>query len=150
MTTERNDILYKKPRKITNEFLLAYSREYNSLKDQGLFPTEIRDVMVEKLNYSFTTHYDYLRKSRNKGFITDSFEENMAIANEIKRQWFLSLGGRITGEKFSLKDFIKRLLSGSKDKSPEEDEIGTDPDTSNPKVKRINILCRLVKKLLKR
>lgn len=85
---------------ISDEFLLNFSRQYNLLKEEGHFPVQIRDMIMKNIGCTRYTFYKYLKISREKSFITDSYVENMAVATEIKREWLNDNKGNIENKKF--------------------------------------------------
>jgi hypothetical protein len=109
MVTEGVGHQDKRTRGSSDEFLLKFARSYEAWKKNGFYPVEIRDKLAASLEIGNTTYYRYLQIARKKGFINDSYEENMAKANEAKRDWLVSLAGRITGIKFF---FPKRVAKG--------------------------------------
>lgn len=76
----------EKPRVIDEEFLMSFTKRYTDLKDQGFIPVVIREELKKILDCKDTSYYKYLNLARKKGYITDSFEENMAKRRERERK----------------------------------------------------------------
>lgn len=86
---------------IDNEDKLRnFANAYQEWKDKGYYPVEIAEIISAALDIGKTTYYKYLRLARQKGFITDTYEENMQISIEMRRRWLLLHGGKIKGIKF--------------------------------------------------
>lgn len=59
--------------KIINLEDFAY--KYNALKDSGLIPKQIKEILLKEFDCKDTTYYSALRKCRERNFITDSWSE---------------------------------------------------------------------------
>lgn len=108
MKPENKEILTREPRVLNDEFYKALGIEYHSLKAKGKFPKEIREYLAGILGVHPSTYGKYLRIAREKGFITDSYEENMRVARHLTREWLLSEQGVIKGKKFNIVEFAKK------------------------------------------
>jgi hypothetical protein len=69
-------------RVLDDTFLKTFSGRYQQLKDCGMIPIAIAKQMSEECDCGKTTYYYYLRHARAKGFIADSYEENMIARRE--------------------------------------------------------------------
>lgn len=70
---------------ITDDFLKAFAERYTQLKDSNMIPKQIFEQMMEDMNCGKTTYYTYLKRCREAGFITDSFEQTRAEMYKRKR-----------------------------------------------------------------
>ena len=67
---------------------MEFATLYNQLKDKGYPLAIIRNEIMARFNIKKTRYYTYLRASREKGYITDSYEENIAKVYERNRVKF--------------------------------------------------------------
>lgn len=69
-------ITREKGSRITDEFLEAFGKLYHAFKYFGVTPNEICHVFTVILGVSKSSYLTYLRRAREKGFVTDSYEQN--------------------------------------------------------------------------
>ena len=70
-------LLKRENRVIDDSFLITFAQLYNKLKAKGMLPTEITKTVMEMIDCSNSRYYAYLRMARARGFIKDSYDQNM-------------------------------------------------------------------------
>lgn len=68
---------YTKPRIVDEDFLMLFSKNYTALKEKGLIPVAIRDKLMKRFDCKDSSYYRYLKLSREKKYITDTYQENI-------------------------------------------------------------------------
>lgn len=71
-------------RVIDEEFLMNFAKSYNKLKETGLIPVAIREKLLKEFSCGKSRYYYYLSLAREKHYVTDSYEQN--LANRIERE----------------------------------------------------------------
>ncbi len=61
---------------ISNDFLESFGKMYHAFKSFGLCPGDISVIFMKLFDVSDSTVRRYVRKAREKGYITDTYESN--------------------------------------------------------------------------
>ena len=72
----------EKGSEITDEFLESFGKLYHSFKYFGITPTDICMIFTKILNVSKSSYYTYLRLSREKGYVSDTEQQNREELNK--------------------------------------------------------------------
>lgn len=70
---------------LTDDFLQSFGRLYHAFKSVDLCSGDITAVFMRLLDVSDSTVRRYIRKAREKGYITDTYLENRAAMIERQR-----------------------------------------------------------------
>jgi len=68
--TRNQEVLFKSPRCLNNQFYRAFAEEYNKCYTSGMIPKDIKDHMMKLLNCGSTAYQNYLREARVMGYIS--------------------------------------------------------------------------------
>jgi len=66
----------RQPRIIDETFLMEFAKSYNTLKDDGMIPVGIKKKLMVEFECKESSYYRYLQLARDKGYVSDSYEEN--------------------------------------------------------------------------
>lgn len=62
--------------KYKKDYLEDFAYLYNSYKDSGMIPKEIKEKLTTILDFKESKYYEVLKECRKMGVINDSYEEN--------------------------------------------------------------------------